>query len=300
MDFRTDLAIEAKEIWEKTAADTSVIPGAEADTRNLSGFKTTTVRILDERGEKELCKPKGTYITIELDEFIRREQDSFSRGVSVLASELRSILKLTPGETVLVAALGNEAVTPDSIGPRTAKYTMATRHLAEALPEQFDSFRRVSVLETGVLGTTGIESAELIRAVCASIRPDRVIAVDALCSGSVSRVCRTIQLTDAGIIPGSGVGNARAALNSRSLGVPVTAIGVPTVVDAATVAAEVFSLAGETAPDEKKLREVSGGMIVTPREIDVRADDISKFIAYGINLALHDGLSIEDIDMLAG
>ena len=297
MQIRTDLAAEARELWQKSAGRTSQLPGVEAHTRSLRGFETTTVRILDERGERELCKPMGEYVTIELDAFLRREEEAFSRGAEAVAEELRRLLCLSPGETVLVAGLGNPAVTPDAVGPTAVRYVMATRHLARALPEQFGSWRRVSVMGTGVLGTTGMESAELIGAVCARLRPDRVVVIDALCSGSVSRVCRTIQLTDAGIVPGSGVGNARAALNTRTLGVPVTAVGVPTVTDAATVAAELVSLAGMTPPEEEKLRAVSEGLIVTPREIDVRVRETARLLAYGINLALHDGLTVGDVDL---
>ena len=296
-DFRTDLAVEAREIWEKSAGKAETLPGVEVCTRDLSGFEVTSVKITCEEGENALGKPRGEYVTLELDELLRREDDAFSRGASALAGEIRSLLKLGGGESVLVAGLGNEAVTPDSIGPKCTKYTMATRHLAQYMPQQFGTWRRVSVIETGVLGTTGLESAEIVRAVCEKLKPDRVIAVDALCSASVSRVCRTVQLTDAGIVPGSGVGNSRAAINESTVGVPVIAVGVPTVTDAATVAAELSELAGISPPDESKLRSVSQGMIVTPREIDVRAGDISKLIAYGINLALHDGLTVADIDM---
>lgn len=296
-DFRTDLAVEARELWAKSAAETDNLRGVEVRTRDFSGFEVTAVKITGEEGEKALKKPRGEYVTLELDELIRREDDAFSRGASALAGELRSLLRLASGDSVLVAGLGNESVTPDSIGPRCTKYTMATRHLAQHVPEHFGTWRHVSVIETGVLGTTGLESAEIIRAICEKLGPDRVIAVDALCSASVSRVCRTVQLTDAGIVPGSGVGNSRAAINEGTVGVPVIAVGVPTVTDAATVAAELSELAGFSPPDEGKLRSVSDGMIVTPREIDVRAGDISKLIAYGINLALHDGLTVADIDM---
>jgi len=297
MQIRTDLAAEARELWEKSAGKTTELPGVEAHTRSLHGFETTTVQILDERGAYELCKPVGAYVTVELDAFLRREEEAFERGAQAVAEELKRLLRLSPGETVLVAGVGNPAVTPDALGPAAARYVMATRHLARTMPEEFGGWRRVSVLGTGVLGTTGMESAELVGAVCDRLRPDRVVVIDALCSGSVSRVCRTVQLTDAGIVPGSGVGNARAALNSRTLGVPVVAVGVPTVTDAATVAAELVELAGMAPPEEEKLRAVSDGLIVTPREIDVRIRETAKLLGYAVDLALHDGLTVGDVDM---
>jgi spore protease len=297
---RTDLAMEAKEMWDEQAAEKTKLEGVEASTEQKNGYSVTTVRVLDERGEKELCKPIGTYVTVELDAYIRREESAFLHGAETLATELRSVLKLKNNESVLVAALGNPAITPDSIGPKTARATMVTRHLTEQAPEHFAGWRQVSVLETGVLGTTGMETAELIKAVCEKLRPDRIIAVDALASRRVSRVCRTVQIADTGIVPGSGVGNSRGAVNKDSIGVPVIAVGVPTVVDAATMASDLAESAGVAELDDEKLRDAAEGMIVTPKEIDVRSGDISKLVAYGINMALHEGLTIEDIDMFVG
>jgi spore protease len=174
---------------------------------------------------------------------------------------------------------------------------MVTRHLVEKLPDEFGSMRRVSVLISGVLGTTGIESADFIKAVVQKLNPDRVLVVDALASRKMSRICRTVQLADTGIVPGSGVGNSRAAINKEMLGVPVTAIGVPTVVDAATLAADLAEQAGAQDLSVDELSQYGGGMIVTPREIDANVADISKLIGYGINRALHKNLSIDDINM---
>lgn len=300
MTRRTDLALEAKELWDESAGEMTELSGVEAFTRQENGYAVTTVKILDERGAQELCKPIGTYVTIELDSLLRREESAFSLGAEAIAQELRAVLRLREGDSVLVAGIGNAAITPDSIGPKTARATLVTRHLTEHAPEHFGGFRQVSVIETGVLGTTGMESAELLRAVCEKLRPACVIAVDALASRRVSRMCRTVQISDTGIVPGSGVGNSRLALDEESLGVPVVAVGVPTVVDAATMAADLASDAGVCEPDLEKLRGMSDGMIVTPREIDVRTGEISKLVAYAINLALHDGLTVEDVDMLVG
>ena len=168
--------------------------------------------------------------------------------------------------------------------------------MKQKLPEEFAGFRPVSAVCSGVLGTTGIESSDFVSAVTKEVRPAAVFAVDALASRSTARLCRTVQLADTGIVPGSGVGNARQALNRDTLGVPVIAIGVPTVVDAATLTLDLASRSG-TELDPDSFGDV-GSMIVTPRDIDKNVRDIAKLIGYGLNLALHDGLTLEDIDML--
>lgn len=294
---RTDLAVEAKEIWDESTGAKTELPGVKAVDETVRNFKVTTVDILDERGEKELCKPKGTYITVELDSLIKREDDAFNRGAETLAEELTKLLKIGDDDTILVVGLGNAAVTPDAIGPKTVKSTMITRHLVDTIPEYFSQLRKVSAIETGVLATTGIESAELIKAVTEKIKPDMVIVIDALASRKLSRVCRTVQLADTGIVPGSGVGNSRAAINTETLGVKVIAIGVPTVVDAATLAADLTEEAGLGEFNPESFRDFAGDMIVTPKDIDASIADISKLIGYSINLALHKGLTIDDVNM---
>lgn len=294
---RTDLAMEAKEIWEESAQTQTALQGVKAEEKEINGFKITEVKILDDNGAKELCKPKGTYLTIELDYFINREDDAFSLGACAIAHQLEKMAKLGKSESVLVVGLGNDAITPDAVGPETIKNTMVTRHLVKKFPSHFSSFRSVTAMEAGVLGTTGIESAELIKAAAEKIKPDCIIAVDALASRRTERLCRTVQIADTGIVPGSGVGNGRDAINLETMGVRVIAVGVPTVVDAATLAADLAEKSGIAPLSEEKIRSVAGNMIVTPREIDSRVSDISKLIGYGINLALHDGLTIEDINM---
>ena len=293
---RTDLALEAREIWQESAGETTALPGVEAYDKDSRGFKVTTVKILDEKGSAELCKPIGTYVTVELDSFIRREDEAFDRGAAAIAEEIRAIAGLSDKDTVLVAGLGNRAITPDAIGPETVKSTLVTRHLIEKEPKAFSGFRSVAAMETGVLGTTGIESAGLIKAAIEAMKPDCVIAVDALASRSMDRVCRTVQIADTGIVPGSGVGNGRQALSSETLGVKVIAVGIPTVVDAATLAADMVASSGGSV-DEGRLRRLGGDMIVTPREIDSRVTDCAKMLGYGINLAMHKGLSVDDVTM---
>lgn len=294
---RTDLAVEAKELWRESAEKQTELKGVKSREKETNGFKVTTVEILDEEGANALSKPIGSYITIEIDRLVQREDNAFTLGAEALGEEITKLLKLKDNDSVLVVGLGNEAITPDAIGPKTAKNTMVTRHLVDKMPDMFGTMRRVSVLVSGVLGTTGIESADFIMAVVEKLKPDHVIVVDALASRKLARICRTVQLADTGIVPGSGVGNSRAAINREKLGVPVIAIGVPTVVDAATLAADLAEHAGAKEIHPEDMSNYGGSMIVTPKEIDSNVSDISKLIGYGINLALHGELSVEDINM---
>ena len=263
---RTDLALEAAQLWQESAGEAGTLPGVESEEATREGYPVTTVRIRDEAGARALGKPVGTYVTLELDGLARREEDAFGRAARALAAELGALLGLEPGAPALV-------------------------------PEHFGSFRPVAALAAGVLGTTGMESGEVVRAVAEQIKPACVVAVDALASRSLRRVCRTIQLADTGITPGSGVGNARAALNAETLGVPVIAVGVPTVVDAATLTCDVLAEAGKGELNPAALQGAGDGLIVTPKDIDTQVHDLAKVIGYGINLALHTGLTIEDVEL---
>ena len=294
---RTDLALEAKELWTESAEKETKLEGVRARDSLREGYQVTTVDILDEQGASSLGKPVGSYVTIQLDALARREEDAFGRAARAIAAELNGLLKLPEEATCLVVGLGNRAITPDAIGPGVADHTMVTRHLVEQVPEHFGSFRPVAALAAGVLGTTGVESGELVKAVAEKIRPGCIIAVDALASRSMDRVCTTVQLANTGIVPGSGVGNHRAALNRETLGVPVIAVGVPTVVDAGTLAADILAEAGQEGLDPEALAGAGDGLMVTPRDIDQRVADLVKVIGYGINLALQPGLTIEDVDL---
>ena len=294
---RTDLVVEAAELWRESAPGAGKLPGVESREALREGYKVTTVKVLDDRGAEALGKPVGSYVTLSLDGLARREEDAFGRAVRALAAELRPLLPRDEKAPALVVGLGNRSITPDTIGPKAADHTLVTRHLVDMAPEHFGSFRPVAALAAGVLGTTGVESGELVRALVDKIRPACVLAVDALASRSLSRVCSTIQIADTGICPGSGVGNARAALNEETLGVKVIAIGVPTVVDAATLTCDVLAEAGRGDLDPQALDGAGDGLIVTPKDIDSRAADLSKVIGYGIDLALHPHLTIEDVDL---
>lgn len=273
---RTDLAHEA------STRLTRHYDGIATEELIISNCTVSRVSVLDNDAAQAIGKPVGNYFTLEMANYVKRQENSFSDCANALAELLNRLDFIKSAKSVLVACLGNRAVTPDAIGPDTADSLIVTRHLKSSLPEQFDAFSSVSVFRTGVLGTTGIESADGLKAICDLVKPDCVIAVDALASGELNRLCRNVQVCDTGISPGSGVGNNRAALNSALLGVPVCAIGVPTVIDAAAF----------TDAEEAK------GLFVTPRNIDELVRSSAKLIAYGINLALHKGLTIADIDML--
>lgn len=288
---RTDLALEAQELWQESAGEQTQLKGVQARDSRREGYAVTTVRILDQEGAQALGKPAGTYVTLTVDGLARREEDAFGRAVRAVAAELTQLLAGLEGP-VLVACLGNRAVTPDAVGPKVHDHLLITRHLVDQAPEHFGAFRPVASVAAGVLGTTGVESGELVGALMGRLKPVCIIAVDALASRSLDRLCRTIQLADTGIAPGSGVGNHRHALDRESLGVPVIAIGVPTVVDGATLAADLLG----TADLPPLGRE--GEMLVTPKDIDSQVNDLAKVIGYGITLALQPGLTLEDMELL--
>ena len=292
---RTDLALEARELWQESAGKTTRLAGVKATKRKQEGYPVTRVDILDQRGEEALGKPRGTYLTVDLTTFWQRREDFFQRAVRAVGAPLK---ELVPTEgPVLVVGLGNRAMTPDAVGPLAADHVLVTRHLISAMPRQFSGFRPVSVLRTGVLGTTGVESAESVRGLAAEVKPACVIAVDALASRRTGRVCAAVQLSDTGIIPGSGVGNHRIPLNAGTLGVPVIAIGVPTVVDSATLAADLLEESGVTDYDAEALQKSRQNLMVTPRDIDQQVRDLGKVIGYGINWALQD-LEIDEMNAL--
>ena len=292
---RTDLALEARELWQESAEKATRLSGVKATKTKLEGYPMTRVDILNDKGSQALGKPQGSYLTIDLTTFWERRSDFFERAVRAVGGQLKGML---PSDgPALIVGLGNAAMTPDAVGPLAADSILVTRHLIAAMPKHFSGFRPVSVFRTGVLGTTGVESAEAVRGLVAEVQPSMVIAIDALASRRVGRVCTTVQLSDTGIIPGSGVGNHRAALNQETLGVPVFSIGVPTVVDAATLAADLLEESGITEIDEKKLRGSQQNLMVTPRDIDAQVRDLGKVIGYGINWALQD-LEIEEMNAL--
>ena len=284
----TDLALESAQLWREQ--NPGELPGVRSRELHCKGFPVTEVEVLNEEGERAVGKPAGHYRTLELGSRQGRSADYFPRLVEALAEELRSLLALKEGESVLVVGLGNRNVTPDAVGPWAVEQTVVTRHLVSARPEQFGQFRPVSAVATGVLGTTGVESGELVRALCGQLHPAAVVAVDALAARSAQRLCTTIQLADTGIVPGSGVGNARFALTEEALGTRVIAVGVPTVVRGAVLCANL----GGTREEQEAL----GELFVTPKDIDDTASELSRAIGWGLSLALQEDLTLEDVRLL--
>ena len=293
MAIRTDLALEAKELWEESAGKTTRLRGVAARESGVQGVNVTAVDVLNEEGAQALQKPVGRYVTLELTAFGKKQRDSLQRSAEVLARQLQKLMGLKKGQTVLVAGLGNEAVTPDAVGPKVTRQLLVTRHLVSQMPTLFGSHRPVAAVTPNVLGLTGLESAEVVAGVVDRVKPDCIVAVDALAARDLRRVCTTVQLSDTGITPGSGVQNARAEFTQRRFGVPVIAVGVPTVADAETLLADVV---GEEE-GRRRAEELCGGrsMIVTPQDIDAQVERISKLVAWGINLALQDSLDVEDL-----
>jgi len=289
---RTDLAVEARELHRELGL--SELPGLDYFEGEINGFRYQIMDIKDPEASRELGKPVGKYCTIEIDPYLRREKDGFENGVETVASLLKEFFpEDVENKPALLAGLGNRAITPDAIGPLVLESSLVTRHLKQSLPEDFKYFRDVSAVAPGVLGTSGIESSSYVKSVSFHTSPSFIIAIDALAARDLKRLCRTIQITDTGITPGSGVGNSRTALNEETVGVPIIALGVPTVVDIRTVISDL----GVSTPNEFA---ESNQMIVTPRNIDSDVSSISRLIGYAINVALHDGLTIGDIDMLLG
>ncbi len=276
---RTDLASEAQRLWRSSPERTSALSGVIAREETLYGFPVCGVTILDEAGAQALGKPIGRYYTLEPERFFGRSDGSFSDSVRALAALIRRCLPEDVSRGVLVAALGNPDITPDALGPLTGAQILVTRHLKTADPSLFSGFASTALSLPGVLGTTGVESAVQLRALCGALSPSCVIAVDALAGSDLSRLCRSVQVCSSGVSPGSGVGNDRERLDESSLGVPVAAIGIPTVVDAAS-----FS-------EEKAMQ----GLFVTPREIDTVVRRGALLIGYAINCALHRELTVEEI-----
>ncbi len=291
MEIRTDLALErAGELRESRGLP----KGVSVQQENRYGTPATVVTVSSRAGEQALGKPKGTYVTVELGRVLRREKGSFESAARCISEYLRDMLNLGERLPVLVAGLGNREITPDAIGPMTVDHILVTRHMVEAIPETFGAFRPVSATIPGVLGTTGVESAETVRALAERIGAAAVIAVDALAARDTGRLCSTLQICNTGISPGSGIGNRRSALDQKTIGCPVIALGVPTVTDAATMASDLFQRAGMVVK-EAALRKVSTGMIVTSGDIDRRVREIARVLACSINSALHADLTMDEL-----
>ncbi len=291
LTIRTDLAVEAHALWRESAKNITALPGIRAREETLRGYGVHRVEILDKEGERALGKPTGTYLTLDTSPLRRGDSDGFARAVSAIAELLCPLLP--PEGTVLVCGIGNRAMTPDALGPLTLEHLLITRHLGSVLPD----FRPVAAIGAGVLGTTGIEVAEWVRGAAQRVKPSAVVLVDALAARSPDRLCTTVQISDSGLVPGSGVGNHRMALSRETLGVPVISVGIPTVVDAATLAADLAAASGGSV-DRARLRGNGKKLFVTPDSIDAMIRDGAKLIGYGIDLALQPELELEDLAAL--
>ena len=285
MDFRTDLAIEIRE-----SLNGKIQNGIKTESFRQNGVDVTKIKIINPEGAKAIGKPEGTYITAEIPDLTK-----YSCADEEILSLLGNLLNnLLPREgVVLTVGLGNENITPDALGPLSCSMILATRHISHELAKSvgLENLRPSAVQSPGVLGQTGVESAEIIKGIVRQIKPGAVIVVDALAARKLSRLGRTVQMSDTGIIPGSGVGNSRAEISKETLGVPVISIGVPTVVDVGTL---VHGIIGEhTHIDEEKQ-----SMIITPREIDLVIDRAARLVGMAINKALQPNISAEEILML--
>lgn len=282
---RTDLALEGVEQLRQ-GGDISRLDGVCAAEYTRHGYGVTDVRVATKQAAEAVGKPEGRYVTIDLRPYFRREEGFFARAARCLASDLRTLL---PGVgedwPVLVAGLGNRGMTADAVGPLALESLLVTRHMVRSLPRQFRGFTPVSALAPGVLAATGMEALELLRGAVQATGCAAVIAVDALAARSRERLCATVQLGDTGLIPGSGVGNHRKAIDKTTLGVPVVAVGVPTVIAA--------HLLGDGQPEDDPL-------FLTPRDIDGKVRELGRVIGYGVTLALQEGLSVEDVTGLLG
>lgn len=316
---RTDLAVEAREIYEQE--NKRAISGVDIQEYIENDMKVTSVKVVNEEGERNIGKPVGEYITIEMPQFVQYDKDVMDDVSATLSKVLSNIIKLDKSMTALVVGLGNWNVTPDALGPKVISKLMVTRHLKELIPDSIDeNIRPVCAISPGVLGLTGIETGEIVKSLCNKIKPNLIVCIDALASRKTERVNRTIQIGNTGISPGAGIGNKRMEISEKTLGVPVIAIGVPTVVHASTLAndaidlaiddmisqstkgGQFFNMLKEVDKDEKEklINEVLsphlGDLVVTPKDIDITVDSISKIIANGLNISLQPALTIEDIN----
>ncbi len=303
-NIRTDLALETHEHFTENAQQ---ISGVLLHNRSVKDIKITHVEVKTDEGAKKIGKPIGNYITLEFSDLRYIDNKTYERIVKQIATEIKMLICDDVEKPVLVVGLGNRAITSDSLGPEVIDRLMVTRHMFTHAPNILpDNYASVCALAPGVLGITGIETEEIIASVCEKIKPSCVIVVDALAARKIDRIVATIQICDTGIHPGAGVGNNRREISEKTLGIPVIAIGVPTVVDAVTITEDVLSIIfrdlGEDVPFDDILRSQNVpkelfNFTTTPKEIDVLIKKCAEVVSNGINFSLHDGITFEDIDI---
>ena len=309
INFRTDLALERRDIFKKSN-NLDEIDGIDADEKVIDeNIKVSKVKITNSNGEKAIGKPIGDYITIDIKNLKIADEEEIQKSAEILSNELKLIINkhIDYKDDILIAGLGNLHVTPDSLGPKVVSDIDITRHIIKYMPQYIDeNARPVSAISPGVLGTTGIETLEVLEGVIDKIKPKMLIVIDALASRSIERISSTIQLSDTGIVPGAGVGNTRKELSKKTLGIPVIAIGIPTVVESAVLVNDCLDLFIEKLQEEAKSNEYLNNlkeqdnyeeikealnpydynMIVTPKEIDELIKNMASIVARGINLSV--------------
>ena len=310
INFRTDLATERTEIYKKTEGIEGTINGIETQKKDINDkISVEIVKIINEEGERAIGKTKGIYTTIDIKGLKIAQEDEINQSAQVLSEELKNIIEshIDKQGEILIVGLGNETVTPDALGPKTINEIEVTRHFINYMPQYVkEGTRMVSAISPGVLGTTGIETVEILQGVVQNTKPKLVIVIDALASRSIERISSTIQISDTGIVPGAGVGNTRKEISEKTLGVPVVAIGIPTVVELATLISEGIDIFIERLQEKAesndylnklqqndKYEEVKEAlnigdynMIVTPKEIDGLIENMKDIVSQGINLAM--------------
>ncbi len=301
---RTDLALETHESFTEKAEE---LQGVKVSNKSVKDIDITHVVIETDEAAEKMGKPVGNYITLQLPDLRYIDKKLYEKICKQVAEEIKTLLDDDIDKPILVVGLGNRAITSDSLGPEVVDRLIITRHLFSHAPDMLSAnYASVCAIAPGVLGITGIETEEVISAVCEKVKPCAVIVVDALAARSIERITNTVQICDTGINPGAGVGNNRREISEKTLGVPVIAVGVPTVVDAATIAEDTLSLAfsdlAENLPFDEILRsgKISKEILnftTTPKEIDILIKKAAEVVANGINFALHDSITFEDIDI---
>ena len=307
MFFRTDLALERRDIYRKANNLEDEIPGIKYNVENIGKTKITRVEITSKEGEEALNKKIGNYITIDVNKINNLLEAENQKIVELLSNEIEKIVDKHIGksEDILVVGLGNLYSTPDSLGSKVVKKIEITRHIKKYMPQYIDkNARAISAVAPGVLGMTGIETWEFLKGIVDNVKPKLILAIDSLCSRSVNRISKSIQLSDTGIVPGGGVGNARIELTKESLGIPVIALGIPTCVDVATITEDGLNLLIDKVEekeniDTKILEENNNyeaikeallpsdlNFIVTPKEIDELIENMTEIVSAGINNAI--------------
>lgn len=292
MSARTDLAVECLNFAKELSPE-----GVEKEVFEKNGMEVTRVRVVNDTGARLIGKAVGEYLTVETSDF-KCAVANFEQEVNTIAELLSPLIPRNADSGVLVAGLGNMQITPDALGPKAIQYTLATRHITKELAGQIglEGLQSVAAIATGVLGQTGIETAEIVSSVASELKPSCVVIIDALAARSVDRLATTVQISNTGISPGSGVQNRRKELSQETLGVPVVSIGVPMVVDMTTVA---YDMLGE-GNESEKVSDKGRTMMVTPREIDLAVEHAAKTVAFAINRALQPNLTLEELVGLVG